>query len=211
MRTIIGIAAALMTAGCSVVGIRSGTEEPHYTVIERLGSIEIRRYDERVAIQTTVGGSEIDARSEGFRRLAGYIFGGNRARAKIAMTAPVAQASEKIAMTAPVAQQSDGSGRWLIRFYAPTSYTVATMPEPNNTQVSIVAVPAETVAVLRFTGLALAGSVTDHTTMLLNGLKTTVWKPDGAPFTWFYDPPWTLPFLRRNEVAVAVTRNSAEH
>ena len=206
MRKLISLAAGLMTAGCSVVGVRGDTEEPRYTVVEKIGALEIRHYDERVAIETTVDGGELDARAAGFRRLAGYIFGNNRTRAKIAMTAPVAQASEKIAMTAPVAQQSDGSGRWVIRFYAPASYTVGAMPEPNDKQVSIVTAPPETVAVLRFSGLALAGSVAEHQATLLKDLKSTDWQPVGKPFTWFYDPPWTIPFLRRNEVAVQVSK-----
>jgi hypothetical protein len=192
------------------VGIRSGTEEPRYTTIEKIGDVEIRRYDERVAIETTVDGGELGARSEGFRRLADYIFGNNRARAKIAMTAPVAQASETIAMTAPVGQRKDGAGRWIIRFYAPSSYTLATMPEPTNKLVSIVTAPAETIAVLRFSGFALAESVAEHQTELLKDLQATGWKPVGEPFTWFYDPPWTLPFLRRNEVAVQVDRDAVQ-
>jgi hypothetical protein len=206
MRKLISLAAGLMTAGCSVVGVRGDTEEPRYAVVERIGELEIRQYGERAAIETTVDGGELDARANGFRRLAGYIFGNNRMRAKIAMTAPVAQASEKIAMTAPVAQRSDGAGRWVIRFYAPASYTVGAMPEPNDKRVSVVTAPPETVAVLRFSGLALAGSVAEHQATLLSDLKATDWKPEGKPFTWFYDPPWTIPFLRRNEVAVQVSK-----
>jgi hypothetical protein len=94
----------------------------------------------------------------------------------------------------------------VIRFYAPASYSVATMPEPNDKRVSIVTAPPETVAVLRFSGLALAGSVAEHQAALLKDLKTTDWQPVGKAFIWFYDPPWTIPFLRRNEVAVKVTQ-----
>jgi hypothetical protein len=206
MRGLIGIAAGLMTAGCSVIGVRSGTEEPRYAVVETIGPVEIRHYGERVAIEISVDGDEEGARSQGFQRLASYIFGANRGRSKIAMTAPVAQSGQKIAMTAPVAQDRDPSGRWRIQFYAPASYTAATMPEPNDKAVTVVTVPAETVAVVRFSGSRSPQAVTERQAELMNALKTTRWRAQGAPFTWFYDPPWTIPAFRRNEVAVAVSR-----
>ena len=88
--SLLGLAAALLTAGCSTVGVRSGTEEPAHTVVERIGEVEIRRYGPRIAAQTVVTGSSEAARNRGFQRLAGYIFGGNTSRSSIAMTAPVA-------------------------------------------------------------------------------------------------------------------------
>ncbi len=216
MKTLIGMAVGLMTAGCSVVGVRSGTEEPRYAVVATLGAVEIRQYGERVAIETTVASDEEAARSEGFMRLADYIFGDNRARAKIAMTAPVAQqpvaqqaekpASEKIAMTAPVAENRDPSGAWRIRFYAPSSYAVQTMPAPNNPLVAVVTVPTETLAVLKFSGSRSPDAIKAHQGELLAALSSSPWRAAGEPFAWFYDPPWTLPAFRRNEVAVAVTR-----
>jgi len=106
---LLSAASALLLGACSVIGVRSGTEEPRFEVLERRGEVEIRRYAPRLAAATTVAApSEDAARSEGFRRLAGYIFGGNHGRTKIAMTAPVAQASERIAMTVPVGQEAAG-------------------------------------------------------------------------------------------------------
>ena len=107
MPRIAALLSGVLLAACSVIGVRAGTEEPKYDVVARQGTgaseVEIRRYAPRLAAETTVAAaSETAARSEGFRRLAGYIFGGNRGQAKIAMTAPVAQSPEKIAMTAPV-------------------------------------------------------------------------------------------------------------
>jgi hypothetical protein len=138
--------------------------------------------------------------------VAGYIFGGNRAAAKIAMTAPVAQAaaSERIAMTAPVAQSAAGPGRWTVRFFMPAQWTLATLPVPNDPAVRLVEVPGETMAVLRFTGDRGATAVAARQAELLRGLAGTAWAPQGEPVAWFYDPPWTLPWLRRNEVAVPV-------
>ena len=201
------LAAGLAVAACSVVGDRRGTEEPAFDVLGRAGATEIRRYAPRIAAETDLEGDAETARNDGFRRVAGYIFGGNRAAAKIAMTAPVAQAaaSERIAMTAPVAQSAAGPGRWTVRFFMPAQWTLATLPVPNDPAVRLVEVPGETMAVLRFTGDRGADAVAARQAELLRGLAGTGWAPQGAPVAWFYDPPWTLPWLRRNEVAVPVT------
>ena len=141
----------------SVAGIRVGTEEPLYTVEPLIEGVQIRRYGSRTAAQTAVAAGEEAARSVGFRRLAGYIFGANHARQKIAMTAPVGQqvtasTSQRIAMTAPVAQQRENDGNWVIRFFMPAKWTLDALPVPDDARVELVAVPPETVAVLRFSG-----------------------------------------------------------
>ena len=193
------VLASLATAACSVVGVRSGTEEPAYTVVGQAGPAEIRRYEPRAAAETAVDGSEMAARSEGFQRLAGYIFGRNAGSSKIEMTAPVAQ-SAKIAMTAPVAQ--DGS---VIRFFLPASLTAETAPRPLDDRVRIVTVPAETVAVLRYPGSTRPDVVAAQQARLIEVLAASPYKAEGAPFSWFYDPPWTLPPFRRNEAVVHIT------
>lgn len=205
-RQVTALVSGLLAAGCSVVGVRGGTEEPHYTVAGRVGAVEIRQYGTRIAAETTLDVDEASARSAGFRRVAGYIFGGNKGRVRIAMITPVAQsaASETIAMTAPVSQLRDASGRWVIRFYMPAEYTMATLPTPNDDAVRLVEVPPETMGVLRFSGSTSIKAVDDKRTDLLAMLRGSAWQPVGMPVAWFYDPPWTLPFLRRNEVAVTV-------
>jgi hypothetical protein len=190
------------------VGIRSGTEEPKYQVVGQVGSVEIRQYAPRLAARVTVPGDEIAARSAGFRKLAGFIFGGNTAKTSISMTAPVAQSSAKIAMTAPVAQTPGPGGAWTIMFYMPAGYTAATLPKPNDPAISIVEVPGETDAVLRFSGIPGAKPVAQAKQVLLATLAGSAWVPAGDVFEWFYDPPWTLPFARRNEVGVAVMRRA---
>lgn len=204
------VAGQITEAGGSIVGIRHGTEEPPFTVVRRVGDVEIRRYGPRAAAETTIDADEEAARNEGFRRLARYIFGGNTAKAKIAMTAPVAQhRGEKIAMTAPVAAQRGAGGDWVIRFFMPADRTVDSLPAPNDERVSLIEVPAETVAVLRFSGIASPGAVATRTEELLADLRGAGIEPDGDPVTWFYDPPWTIPFRRRNEVAVGVDGSAA--
>ncbi|HOB48952.1 MAG TPA: heme-binding protein [Mycobacterium sp.] len=199
-------ASQVAEAGGSVVGIRNGTEEPPFTVQRRVDAVEIRRYGARIAAETTIEADEESARNEGFRRLARYIFGGNTTKAKIAMTAPVAQQqSQKIAMTAPVAAQRNQTGEWVIRFFMPSEQTMDTLPTPNDDRVRLIEVPAESVAVLRFSGVASPEAVEAKTAELLASLQKAGIETTGAPVTWFYDPPWTLPFRRRNEVVVGVT------
>jgi SOUL heme-binding protein len=190
----------------SVAGLRFGTEEPRYTHARLTRAVEIRGYGPRIAAQTTVfDEADTAALSAGFRRLAGYIFGGNNRGAKIAMTAPVSQQpGEQIAMTAPVAQQPVAGGS-VIQFFMPTEYTIDMLPTPDDNTVVLVTVPAETIAALRFTGDRGADAVASHTLRLLDVLADNGFKPAGEPVAWFYDPPWTIPFRRRNEVAVAVT------
>lgn len=181
------------------------TEEPRFTVVDKIGIIEVRAYGPRLAADVVVRGDEEDARSDGFRLLADYIFGNNTARESIAMTAPVSQArSEEIDMTAPVSQTRDASGGWRVRFFMPSKYTMATLPRPNNPAVQIVEVPGETMAVLRFSNSRSTEAIAQRNAELLTGLANSRWTPAGQPVTWLYDPPWTLPFFRRNEVAVPV-------
>jgi len=182
----------------ATVGIRAGTEEPHHLSTPLTANVELRRYGPRIAAETTVDADVERARNIGFRRLAGYIFGGNHRTESIAMTTPVTQ-GETIAMTAPVAQR-----RSTIRFYLPAKWTLDTLPTPDDERVRLVPVPAETVAVLRFSGDRSPRAVATHTTELLDALYANDIEVVGEPQAWFYDPPWTLPCRRRNEVAVPV-------
>ena len=194
----------------SIVGIRIGTEEPHYTSTQFAGGVEIRRYGPRIAAETTVSANEDRARNIGFRRLANYIFGANHRDEAISMTAPVAQQSDRrgddIAMTAPVAQSQTSGDRWTIRFFMPSKWTMDTLPTPDDDKVRLVSVPGETVAVLRFGGDRGPSAVAARTEELAEVLRDNGIEPAGEPVAWFYDPPWTLPFRRRNEIAIPVKR-----
>jgi hypothetical protein len=203
---------SLMLSACSTFGVRT-VDQPPYTVEQQIGPVEIRSYGPRAAAETTIANNEVDARSDGFRKLAHYIFGGNAGQQSIAMTAPVAQSSESekgqtIAMTAPVSQAPSGDS-WTISFFLPATLTQATAPKPLDPSVRIVAVPSATMAVLRFTGSRDAEAMADHRTQLLAALQGSPWQPIGDTVNWFYDPPWTLPPLRRNEVAVEVRPRSS--
>ncbi len=192
-----------------MVGYRSGTEEPDYSAEKLTRTVEIRHYGARLAAETTVAAGEEAARNKGFRRLARYIFGANHANEKIAMTAPVVQQSgnkrgEKIAMTAPVSQESAGEGQWVIRFFMPADKSLESLPEPDDAEVRLVSVPPQTVAVRRFAGSPTRRAVASQTTELMNTLRDVGFEAVDTPAAWFYDPPWTIPALRRNEIAVRV-------
>jgi hypothetical protein len=202
---LLAAASALLLGACTVVGVRSGTEEPAF---ERLGTeagLEIRRYGPRLAAETIVAGDEAGARGQGFSLLAKYIFGGNAGASRIAMTAPVSQQGMRIAMTAPVAQAAAPDGH-VIRFFLPAA--LRDPPAPKDPRVRIVEVAGETVAVHRFTGSTHPDSVAEARARLLGALPATRWVAAGEPVAWFYDPPWTIPALRRNEVAVPVAPRS---
>lgn len=184
------------------------TEEPPFTVKSAQGEFEIRDYPALVAAEVTVTGDRKDASSKGFRLLAAYIFGGNTRKQSIAMTAPVTQAaanSEKIAMTAPVLQ-TGGNGSWVIRFIMPHGSTVETLPLPNNPAVHLVAIPAARMAVVKFSGLARQDDVDAKTAALSRFVKAQHLQAIGEPSLAQYDPPWTLWFLRRNEVMIPTAR-----
>jgi hypothetical protein len=210
LQKIASTAGEVVSSVLGVVGIRVGTEEPQHTSRRLTDAVEIRRYEPRIAAQTTVDADEEEARQEGFRRLAGYIFGGNGGKQKVAMTAPVSQSSagsQKIAMTAPVSS-TPGSDGWVVRFFMPAEWTMDTLPTPDDDRVTLTEVPAETVAVLRFSGGRGRGDVEPRMAALTEALRAHGIEMLGEPMTWFYDPPWTLAPFRRNEVVVAVPEGS---
>jgi hypothetical protein len=193
-------------------------EEPAFKVISKTGKFEIRQYAPYLIAQTWVEGDMDDAGSQGFRRIADFIFGNNQlpggqASGKIAMTAPVTMEpqSAKIAMTAPVAMEpSDNTSgmksaqRWRVQFAMPRQYTLANIPQPKNAAVTLSEVPEKYVAVHSYSGLNTLQRVQDKTDELLQWAKTSYLVTKGPPQLARYDPPWTLPMWRRNEIMVEI-------
>ena len=183
-------------------------EEPHYDVIACIADrIEVRRYAHRLAAEVQLAVAGKAGRSEAFRLLFAYIAGANCSSAfgsdKIAMTAPVeVRGKELVAMTVPV-QASETKGTTLMRFFLPAKYSRDNAPNPADTRVRLVTTPDETVAILRFSGSGR--DFAERQTELIAKLRGTRWRPSGEPYTLYYDAPFTLPFLRKNEAAVAVT------
>jgi hypothetical protein len=184
--------------------IVSNVEQPKYSVVASEKDIEIRNYAPVIVAETEVAGERDNAISGGFRTIADYIFGNNLSSQKVAMTAPVTQqASEKIAMTAPVTQQGNGN-TWQVRFVMPASYTMDTLPKPKNPAVKLKEIEAKRFAVIRFSGMAGEDSLKRHTDELEAYLRSKNLQSLSAPTYAFYNPPWTLPLLRRNEVMIEV-------
>jgi hypothetical protein len=179
-----------------------GYEIPPYAVIQEDGSVQIRLYQPALMAQVQVKGERQDAIGDGFRILAGYIFGGNVSKAKIAMTTPVVQtpASEKIAMTTPVVQKSSPEG-WTVQFMMPKVYTMETLPRPKDGRIQFLMSDSVQKAVIRFSGSITDQNLQAHLKELQSYILEKELKTQGEAQYFFYDAPWTLPFMRRNEIA----------
>lgn len=183
-------------------------EEPKYTVSDAEEVFELRTYSPMIVAETLVQGSMDDASSDGFKVIADYIFGNNTSATggdeKISMTAPVAMVpvSEKISMTAPVSMQQTKE-QWRVHFVMPSQYSIESLPQPNNPAVNLREVAERNYAVIRFSGFAGENKVAAKTAELMEWLDTKNITPIGKPELARYNPPWTLPFLRRNEVMIA--------
>lgn len=200
------ITAAVMLIICAALSgtIMSNVEQPAYSVVRSFGEVEICDYPAMIVAEVEVFGERKQAINAGFRLIADYIFGNNAPSRKIPMTAPVTQqAGKKIAMTAPASQQSAGDA-WKVRFIMPSGYTLETLPTPNNTAVKLVAVPAQRFAAIKFSGLAGDETIARYKQRLFDFLTEQALKSEGEPSIAFYNPPWTLPFLRRNEILVKI-------
>lgn len=174
--------------------IMSQVNEPKYKVISSQEKIEIREYTPILLAQVSVVGERKTAISAGFRILADYIFGNNEGRQKITMTAPVIQ------------QESSENLHWNVRFVMPSEYTLETLPHPKNNQIDIMSIPSKCYAVIRFSGLAREGILQRNLDLLQQYISSKKLHEVGKPVYAFYNPPWTLPFLRRNEIMIEIRR-----
>jgi hypothetical protein len=174
------------------------------------GNKEIRRYDGYLVATTWTAGQYASASKRGFRRLFDYISGHNSGQHTLSMTAPVLQekapTGKTIAMTAPVLQAQDQQG-WTMSFVMPAAYTMATLPRPLDDTVTLHEVPATHVAVWRYSWGTSAEKITRLGQELLRWIETQEgYEVMSKPRSARYDPPFTLPFLRRNEIHVDVHR-----
>ena len=186
--------------------IMSDVETPSYEIVKSRDAIEIRQYEPMIIAEVQVNGKREDAIGNGFRLLSDYIFGNNIANQDIATTAPVQQQeSTKIAMTAPVQQQSTGDD-WQVSFVMPSEYTMDTLPKPVNERVALKEIPAKTFVAITFSGTNSDENVKAHEKILLEYVEANDLSVISTPKYAFYNPPWTLPPMRRNEVMIEIAK-----
>jgi len=184
------------------------TDEPDFKTILKDGKFEIREYAPKIIAQVEIFGDFDDASSRGFKVLADYIFGNNTindGNTRIEMTAPVEMEpiSQKINMTKPVLTEGNDN-TWIVSFIMPNEFTLETLPEPNDKNIKISSLPKEKYAVIVFSGLVRESSYQEKENLLNQFIKIKKLKTSGEIKIARYNPPWTLPFFRRNELMIKV-------
>ncbi len=204
MKKFLALLNTLFLTGCSLFGIQSA-QEASYEVQLANQPIEIRLYKPVLAAQTVVAGEYKIAADKAFMRLFRYITGNNKKQQKVAMTAPVfqEQQSEEITMTTPVIQEKTGQN-WLMSFVLPAQYSLSTAPSPLDPEVILKELPAKKVAVIRYSGSLSEQAIEKNALELKNWLLENGYKSISSVRSAAYDPPWTVPFLRRNEVHIDI-------
>ena len=208
---------SLLTIAVVLAGpIMSNVEQAPYKVVRHEGNIEIRDYAPLVVAETEVTGPRKNAIKAGFKMIADYIFGNNSDASKISMTAPVMQqlsvvpeakkSTKKIKKEEMVDKPLDAWGIWKVRFVMPAIHNVTTLPQPNNHAVKIETLTAKRFAVIRFAGLGENDALREQTAQLEAFLKKNHLKALSTPVYGFFNPPWTLSPLRRNEVMIEVAK-----
>ena len=212
------IFSASLLLGLLCTGHVMAIEEPKYEVIQTDGAFEMRKYAPILIAETMVDGDMDEASNKGFRLIADYIFGNNQvvdsnANTKIAMTAPVTvePVSQKIAMTAPVTVEPQSTDtnmqlakKWRIHFVMPSQYTLANIPKPKNDVITLKEVPSKYFLVYSYSWLNTLSRVQNKIDETLEWANRKGLKVIGAPKLSRYDPPWTLPMFKRNEIMLEV-------
>jgi hypothetical protein len=166
-----------------------GTETPEYKVLKTIEEVEIRLYPNMIVAKTALSGNSFDKQgSDGFRTIAGYIFGGN-------------EKSQKIAMTSPVVMSIGDSAT--MYFVMPKSYKQTDLPTPNSSQVKIVEETAKTLAVITYGGFSSDEKIESHRAKLAAILTKNEIKTKGDYMYMGYNAPWDV-IDRKNEVAIEV-------
>ncbi|MDA9600395.1 heme-binding protein [Nitrosomonadales bacterium] len=184
------------------------TDEPEFKLILKEDKFEIREYAPKIIAQVEIFGDFDDASSKGFKILADFIFGNNTStdgNSKIEMTAPVEMEplTQKINMTKPVLAEGIDN-KWIVSFIMPNEFTLGTLPKPNNKSIKILSLPKEKYAVIVFSGLVRESSYLEKEKFLNEFIKEKKLKSSGEIKIARYNPPWTLPFFRRNELMLKV-------
>lgn len=167
------------------------TQEPGWRLVERDGAFEIRDYDAITVAETLVRDDFDSAGNTAFTPLFRYISGGN-------------QAKQKIAMTAPVRQEAEADGRFRLGFIAPSGYSLATVPMPTNPQVTLREVPPQRMAVIRYSGRWTEKNFRRHEASLLDWIGRRGLRAEGPAVYARYNAPFVPWPMRRNEVMIPI-------
>ena len=210
MKTKISVATILLLSvlalGAAMIGpIMSNVEVPAYKILKKEQNIEIRQYPPLIIAEVKTAGSRQASISDGFRILADFIFGNNEGEKRLSINGPITQQEGiKIAMTAPV-QQEKTDAEWAISFIMPSKFSIDTIPNPINDRIKIIQIPSKRYAVVTFSGRSTEENLTTHTNELEKYIYGSNYSKAGNAKYAFYNPPWTLPFLRRNEIQFELT------
>jgi hypothetical protein len=181
-------------------------EEAKYKVLEKDNRFEIRDYAPHILAETIAEGDLEEAGNKAFNRLFRYISGDNRSRKQVAMTAPLSKQpmGEKIKMTAPVGQRRV-QDKWAVSFMMPASYTIETLPEPEDRNITLRQVPARRMASVRYSGFWSEKRYLKYKSELLSWIQERGHTKVGNPIWARYNPPFTPWFLRRNEILIPIS------
>jgi len=166
-------------------------ETPNYTVLKKVDNVEIRQYPSLILAQTKLKSGRYDGNEDnGFRTVAGYIFGGNQKQVKIAMTAPV------------IMNMSDSSAS--MSFVMPSEYQMEDLPKPNSEQVQLQKQDPMILGVLTFGGFASQNKIQKYADELKTVLERNNIGIKGSVLFMGYNAPWDV-IGRKNEVAFQIT------
>ena len=189
------LALALAVAATFSPESAMAVSEPPFTVVQREGDFELRDYPGFIVAETRVEGGFDEASRAGFRRVAGYIFGGN--------SGPDGQ-PVKIAMTAPVTVEPAGGEQWRLHFVMPEDLRPSTLPRPSDPSVQLREVPRHRMAVIRFGGFTTEAAISEQTRKLREWVTAQGLQASGEAQIARYNDPFTLPWNRRNEIMIPV-------
>lgn len=193
----------ILGSAINAFGIRTG-ESPKYDVIHEDGELEIRRYPASLRAKTFAAGNYAASSDAGFKRLASFISGHNSGNVRLYPPDSAAQSNlrgEPIAMTTPVLQ-APVEGGWTMAFILPRKYSFSTAPKPLDAEIELEQVPPQTMAILRYSGSVDEDRIQRKFRELRGWVQSIGWRSISEPLAAQYDPPFTIPFLKRNEVLV---------
>lgn len=169
-------------------------KEPKFSLVQKSGNFEVRDYPAMLIAEVLVTGAMAQASGKGFRAIADFIFGNN-----ISLDG----GSLKIDMTVPVVI-SKRKDDWSFYFVMPSEYSLETLPKPNNSQIKIKNLKNRKCAVLKFSGSVTEEKLNSKTAELISWINSKNLNMTGVAQLARYNPPWTLPFLRRNEIIIEI-------